>query len=318
MKKTLIAIASLSTLAGVAHAQSSVTVYGRVDQSIRQSVDAVSRKEIANGSGSRLGFRGAEDLGNGLKAIFQIEHRFDADTGAQSSTAFWHGKSIVGLEGSFGKVTLGREENAAYLLSQSVADPWSTDTVARIADTITRPSGVSNQRYSNSINYMGTFGDFTAGAQYSLREDAAAPVVNNPYAIGFAYKGGPIVLGFGYENPGAENDNWLTVNGSYAIGDLRLGAFFGTGHLANDQKIQSWLASAVYKLGSGELRAAYGQRKNKDLTANQYLNKRAALGYHYALSKRTTLYTDLAHENKDNMTAGNKKTGWDFGIKHNF
>ncbi len=313
MKRTLIAIAGLSALAGVAHAQSSVTVYGRVDQSIRQRAGEVERKEVANGSGSRLGFRGVEDLGNGLKAVFQLEHRFNADDGTNPNTAFWHGKSVVGLEGSFGKVTIGREENAAYLLSQSVGDPWGTDTVA---DNGTIVRGTGNQRYSNSINYMGTFGGaFTLGAQISAPEGSTE---DRPYALGAAYKAGPIVLGIGYENPGDADDNWLTVNGSYAFGDLRIGALYGTGHNTTDQEVQSWLVSAVYKLGAGELRAAVGRRKNEDAATNPVLDKHIVLGYHYALSKRTTLYTDVARETRDINPANAKKTGWDFGIKHNF
>ena len=120
-------LAALALLGGTAaHAQSSVTVYGRVDLSLAQQADAVKNKEIRNGSGSRLGFRGVEDLGGGLSAVFQIEHRFDADTSAAKDAAkngpFWEGKSIVGLEGGFGRLTLGREDNAAYTLSQLVAD----------------------------------------------------------------------------------------------------------------------------------------------------------------------------------------------------
>ena len=69
-------------------------------------------------------------LGGGLQALFNIEHRYNADTGAISSAArFWHGRSIVGLQGGFGQVVLGREYSTAFLQSQLVADPWGWDNV---------------------------------------------------------------------------------------------------------------------------------------------------------------------------------------------
>lgn len=163
MKRQLIAAAVLSTLAGVAAAQSNVTVYGRVDLSVAQQAAAPDNKEVRNGSGSRLGFRGTEDLGNGLKAVFQIEHRFNADEGTQSNaTRFWEGKSIVGLEGSFGRLTLGREENPAYTYAQTVADPWGTDTVASNGSIIN--GRIGSTRYSNSVNYRFAAQGLTFGA----------------------------------------------------------------------------------------------------------------------------------------------------------
>ena len=110
MKKSLLALAVLGTLAGAAAAQSSVTLYGRVDLSVARNL-GTDYIVMQNGSGSRLGVRGVEDLGGGLKATFNIEHRFQADNGVASPTAnaaaaaprFWHGRSIVGLQGNFGE-----------------------------------------------------------------------------------------------------------------------------------------------------------------------------------------------------------------------
>jgi len=82
MKKSLIAFAALATIAGTASAQSSVTLYGRVDLSVGKYA-GTEAKTMTNGSGSRFGVRGVEDLGGGLSAFFNIENRYDADTGAQ-------------------------------------------------------------------------------------------------------------------------------------------------------------------------------------------------------------------------------------------
>lgn len=328
MKKSLLALAVLGTAAGAASAQSSVTVYGRVDLSFAQRADSVEDKEIRNGSGSRLGFRGVEDLGGGLKALFQFEHRFNADTGTQSTNNFWEGKSVVGLEGAFGRVLLGREENPAYTYGQTPADPWGTDTVA--ANTTIINGGIGTTRYSDSVNYRFSAAGFTFGAQIA---EAATnvpatsgattgnPAEDKPYSVGLGYAAGPFAVGIGYENPADTDDNWTSGFVSYNLGFLKLGGFYGSGKNAAAQKIESYLVSATAPIGGGELRASYGERKNKNLATNQKLDKQFGLGYHYALSKRTTIYADYVNENRDgidNAVPSRESNGYDLGIKHNF
>jgi predicted porin len=312
-----LALALAAAFSGSAFAQSSVTVYGRVDLSVAQQADAVKNNEVRNGSGSRLGFRGTEDLGSGLKAVFHIEHRFNADDGTQSKAAFWDGKAIVGLEGGFGRVTLGREDNPAYALSQIVADPWGTDTVASNSSIINGRIGTN--RYSNGVNYRFSASGFTFGAQVA-EADGNTPVSGvaekRPYSLGGAWTNGPIVVGIGYENPADEDDYWATINGSYSFGFVKLGAFFGTGRNGSDQKARSYLVSATAPIGQGELRASYGELKNT--STDVILDRQVSLGYHYALSKRTTIYADVTHEGRDNIPDNLKSTGYDIGIKHNF
>ncbi len=104
MKKSLLALAVLGAFASAASAQSSVTMYGRVDLSVGKPIGTAS-KGLFNGSGSRLGMRGVEDLGGGLKGIFNIETRFDADTGAAQNFGLttanparycWFGQPFLG------------------------------------------------------------------------------------------------------------------------------------------------------------------------------------------------------------------------------
>ncbi len=320
MKKSVLALAALGAFAGAASAQSSVTVYGRVDMSLAQQADAVANREMRAGSGNRLGFRGVEDLGGGLKAVFQIEHRFNADTGTQNNAnAFWHGKSIVGLEGSFGRVTLGREENAAYLLGQAGADPWGgTDTVA--ANTFVN-GRIGAQRYNNSINYAISRGGLQFGAQLAETNDntpAGGVAEDRPYSLGLAYKTGGFHVGVGYEDPADKDDHWASVFLAYNFGAFKIGGFYGSGKNVNAQKHEAYLLQATARVGAGELRATYGELKNKSLAANNVLDKQFGLGYHYALSKRTTVYADVTNENRDNIPGDRKKTGYDIGLKHNF
>ncbi|HET7866447.1 MAG TPA: porin, partial [Burkholderiaceae bacterium] len=125
MKRSLL-IAALSTLAaGSALAQSSVTVYGRFNTSIENQDDGTNDKWLMRNNGSRLGFRGTEDLGGGLKAGFTLEHRFNSDNGASTNgTAFWGGagESSVNLSGKFGMVKAGHYTSEAYFATSDVTD----------------------------------------------------------------------------------------------------------------------------------------------------------------------------------------------------
>lgn len=322
MKKSLLALAALTAFAGAASAQSSVTMYGRVDLSIGKGAGS-DAKQMTNGSGSRLGLRGTEDLGGGLTALFNIEHRFNADTGAVSSTTrFWTGRSIVGLQGGFGQIVFGREYTTAFLQSQLVADPWGWDTVVSgfmgngLNNTITG-GGIAAVRNDSSVTYKISAGGFTFGAQIAEATDAITNVPNKPVNFAVNYAGGPLYVAFGYERTGAEaadTADWMTINASYNFGAFKVGGLYGKGNTAAGADHQSYLLTATAPMGAGEFRASYGQLKNK--TADLTAAKGFGLGYHYSMSKRTTLYVDIM-QNKADTVVGSS-TGYDVGIKHNF
>jgi predicted porin len=320
MKKSLIALAALGAFAGAASAQSSVTLYGRVDLSINKGA-GTAQKAINNGSGSRFGVRGVEDLGGGMAAIFQIEHRFSADTGGfADSSRMWGGRSIVGLRGGFGQVLLGREYTTAFLQSQLVADPWGWDTVVSGTpgtglNQLITGGAIARVRNDSSLTYNVSASGFNFGAQIAEATDTINNFQNKPINFALSYSAGPLVFGFGYERTGQEaaaTAKWTTVNASYNLGAVRLGAFFGTGNTAANAKHRSYLVSAVAPMGAGEFRASFGKLTNR--TANRDAAKGFGVGYHYSLSKRTTIYADLVR----NTALTTEKAGYDFGIKHNF
>lgn len=317
MKKSLIALAALGAFAGAASAQSSVTLYGRVDLSIQKPV-GTDQKGIANGSGSRFGVRGVEDLGGGLKGIFQIEHRYNADTGAMSDASrMWGGRSIVGASGGFGQVLLGREYTTAFLMSQLVADPWGWDTVAANLTSAITGGAIARVRNDSSITYNVGGGGFGFGFQMAEATDTINKFQKKPMNFAVNYRGGPLSVGLGYERTGQEaaaSAKWTTFNAAYNLGGITLGGFYGTGNTAANADHRSYMLTAKGAMGAGEWRAAYGKLENK--TANVDAAKGFALGYHYSLSKRTTLYTDFVRNT--GVLAGTEKTGYDFGIKHNF
>jgi predicted porin len=142
-------------------------------------------------------------------------------------------------------------------------------------------------------------------------------VPNRPVNFALSYAAGPLVAGFGYERTGAEaaeTAKWTTFNLSYNFGSFKLGGLYGTGDTAAGAEHQSYLLTATAPIGAGEFRFSYGQLKNK--TADVTAAKGFGIGYHYSLSKRTTLYGDISRNNADVISGS--QTGYDIGIKHNF
>jgi predicted porin len=314
MNKSLIALATLAAFAGAASAQSSVTLYGRVDLSIGKN-SGNAAKVLQNGSGSRFGVRGVEDLGGGMSGIFQIEHRYAADTGGFSDASrMWGGRSIVGLRGGFGQVLLGREYTTAFLMSQLAGDPWGWDTVVSGGSSIPVTGlGIARVRNDSSLTYNVSAGGLAFGAQIAEATDTINNFQNKPVNFAVSYTGGPLFAAFGYERTGFEaaaTEKVMTGNLQYNFGSFKLGGLLGKGTTAANASHKSFNLYAVATMGQGEFRAAVGQLKRNGTAVNQS----TALGYHYSLSKRTTIYADFVNNSK----AATSKAGYDFGIKHNF
>jgi predicted porin len=161
---------------GTASAQNSVTVYGIVDAAIdyNTNVDAEGRSRVwmpSLGGGmfpSRLGFKGTEDLGGGLKAIFLLENGFYIDSGSNGQNRLFGRQAWVGLSGNWGQLTFGRNYNMIYnsMLEVDIVGPSNYGLGAI-------DPAIPNGRSDNSIAYKGTFQGFTVGATYSLGRDVS-------------------------------------------------------------------------------------------------------------------------------------------------
>jgi predicted porin len=200
MKKSLVALAALAAVA--AHAQSSVQVYGLVDAGVRNDnnvasttapIVSTSLTNFANGvlNTSRFGFKGAEDLGAGMKANFVLESGLNAGTGAssQSSTLFDR-RAAVGLSGDFGKIDLGRNTTFEYDLTAGyVTDPLGQELVNQNQNTAYKAtpinplgligSGLATVRRDNAIKYVYSNSGISAGLMYSLGGIAGNSTANN-------------------------------------------------------------------------------------------------------------------------------------------
>jgi predicted porin len=346
MKKSLLALAALTAFTGAVSAQSNVTLYGRVDLAINESLGR-DGQAMYNGSGSRLGLRGSEDLGGGLAAVFNLEHRFNADTGVSggdpradvtAAARFWHGRSIVGLKGGFGQVVLGREYTTAFLGSQLINDPWGYDTVVSDVSGAINSGGIGKVRNDSSITYNLSMAGFNFGAQYAEATDAITNVANNPMNMSVGYAGGPFSANFGWEVTGEETGGnkgeVFSLGGGFNFGAFKIGGSYVWGTVGNSttrtangpsattgalitagSDVKAFSITGTMVLGQGELRAMWGEREFSNVGGKSVKDISAfGVGYHYALSKRTTIYTDYVMNTKRD----NFDSGYDFGIKHNF
>lgn len=365
MKKSLLALAVLGAFAGAASAQSSVTIYGVVDLAVQKSNGGNTYSpgvcEVPNSSNacgplgtkawklqqstaSRLGFRGTEDLGGGLSAQFQIEHRFTPDDGA-SGSIFWGGRSYVQLtSAAAGSVYLGREYSPFFWLAAK-SDPFGLDGVGQFtgfvyglagthetnmgADGL--PDGNPAGRHTNGIGYKSpNLGGLTVNAAVGLGEGSTT--LNRDAGINVEYTGGPIYAGIGYgKKTGTDTDSdgnsLINVAGAYDFGVAKLmGYFVRTKTGFNSEATNKFfLIGATAPLGPGLLKVGFGQLTHDPAGAGDDKTKvkKFAIGYNYNLSKRTNLYLDLSTANDDlevGFDGNNSKnsTAYAFGLRHTF
>jgi predicted porin len=177
MKKHLIIAAALSASAGMASAQGSVTVYGLIDAAFSRTTnvnaagDAVVRMPtVAGEHGSRLGFKGTEDLGNGTQALFVLESGFGPDDGTSAQGRRLFGRqAYVGLAGRYGTLTFGRVytmTNVAMLKSDLLG--------TNLFGVGSLDATIPNSRSDNTVAYLGTWSGFTVGATYSTGRDTSS------------------------------------------------------------------------------------------------------------------------------------------------
>lgn len=310
MKKHALVLAALAAVTGSAWSQSTVTVYGRLDLGVGKPLGSAD-KQVMDAAGSRLGFRGVEDLGGGLKAMFGFEHRFNPDTGTANAT-FWQGYSTVGLASdTLGRINIGRQYTPAFSLIQNQIDPFGGDTVAQVRDVGMRVGGVTKVRVADSIRYdYGAAGFNVAASIAESQQPGALAGPDRPLSIAASYEAGPLFVGAGFEDPANANDKQWNVGARYAFSALTLSAGYAKGTTAANLDAKGFVLGASYRLGATELMAAFGQHKLAGATVNSKLG----LGVHHKLSKRTKLYVDFGRDSK----LATQKTGYDLGIFHNF
>ena len=357
MKKTLIALAVLAS-AGVASAQSSVTLFGVVDVSVvRSSGSLASKTQVTNNGigANQIGFRGVEDLGGGLYAGFWLEAWVNTDNGtglatntnnqttgaAGSGGLTFNRRSTVSLGGAWGELRLGRDYTPSYWNIANF-DPWGNLGIAKSLTTevaITGPTGV---RASNSISYLyggqafnatsrGGADGLAVALMYYMGENASGTATSNDgngYSGRVGYQAGPwnVAIATGRAKYAAGDVKQTNFGGAYDFGVVKL-----TGHYARDkngtQSAKGYLLGASAPIGAvGQLRASYSQYRIN--TAGDPTVKKLGLGYVHNLSKRTALFATIAQSRNSggasfsmygSATAPNGTSrAYEAGIRHIF
>jgi predicted porin len=316
MNKSLIAAAVLATLGSAAFAQSSVQIYGRVNETIeRQKVGNGKNDWVMQNNASRIGFKGSEDLGGGLKAGFQLEHGFNLETGRQTQSAFWARQSEVNLGGGFGMVRLGNFTSEAYYATSDYVGLHNHET-GTSADAFYAYLGRNTGKVAYRTPSLGG-----ATVEGAVTEGGAG---NRTFDLAANYDLGSLHLGAGYEKntPTDKSANQFALRALYELGAFTFGGYvqrdkdgFGDG-LGNRTTLR---ASAMYTLGNSEFHlnlgraGAYSKRVGSlGDSANQY-----TVGYNYNLSKRTkvySFYTKVA----DKGTLYGDFSSIAVGVRHNF
>jgi len=307
-----LAFALCAAAAAPAFAQSSVTVYGRLNQTVEnQKAGTGSAIWRLSNNSSRIGFKGTEDLGGGLKAGFQIEHGFSPDTGVAGSP-FWGRQSEVNLGSSnFGTVRLGNFTSEAYYATADYISMHNHDTGSS-SDALYAYIGQN----TNKVAYHSpTF----SGATFDISRTLGEGTGQVSYDLAANWANGPLQLGAGFERNSTTKQRQFAVRGLYEFGAFVVGAYvqrdkdaFATGNRTNIR------LSGMYTMGVTELHLNFGKAGKTGSVADSGANQVTA-GVNYNLSKRTKVYG--YYTRLSDGAAG--LYGGDFrsiatGIRHNF
>ena len=316
MKKSLIALAVLG-LSGAAMAQSSVTLYGVADAGIGKieagsglanpANDASDKTEFISGSmmnngTSRLGVRGVEDLGGGLKAGFQFETGLDLDNGG-SSGAFWSRQANIWLGGNWGTVKLGRQFTPSYLTT-STFELTGAALYSVLANTY-KFAGIG-RRANSAFTYMTpNFGGFTAGVAYVTKTDLAKPKA--AYDLGLMYANGPIGVGVSVNKFSTSKTNYQ-AGAKYSFGNFALAGSYT--QASNEAKAvrRGFGIGGSANFGAFALTVDLTRDTKNEWTGKKYTN--GVVEAKYALSKRSFVYGAFLRLDDTN--------NYGIGVRHNF
>ena len=337
MKKSLIAVAVLGAFAGVASAQSSVTLFGIVDLSANYSKNGSTTLKSMDSNqlnSNRLGFRGTEDLGGGLIAGFWLEGGMTNDTGNAGGLTFTRRSTLSLTSAKLGEIRLGRDYTNTFLTAATY-DAYGANGFGSVVNLYASSvaglgSGATTAvRANNMIGYF--LPDGLGGVYGSAQVAAGEGVTGNKYAGGrLGWAAGPIDVSASY----SETD--VAAANKYKVANIGASYDFGVVKLIGllDQrkfgalKYNIYSISASVPLGQGEFRAAYSSGNAKGTGIDADDAKLFGLEYIYNLSKRTALYTQYGRlENKGasaisligaGSALGTTSTGYGAGVRHSF
>lgn len=318
MRKLFPAVALAAALPATALAQSGVTLYGIADAGIGWSDgDASGGKgtmvvESGYQATSRIGIRGSEDLGAGLKAVFNLESGIKLDTGESDATGFWQRRAVVGLAGSFGEIVFGRDYTPGYK-SAGLTDVMSYGLYGNWASFHTGANGITI-RASNGIHYTGRLGAVTLRAAWAEGEVSTPGSSGDVYGVAADYKSGPLVLqGYYQEINNAAGDavKQAGLGAAYRFDGFRLTLSWGLADNARGirtathiRKTQGFGLGAGIRVGVGEVLAQVIRLDRSIVAGGDAKATVFGIAYVHPLSKRTNLYANIG------MTKNNRNAAF--------
>jgi general bacterial porin, GBP family len=363
-KKTLFFAAATAAVAGSAQAQSNVTLYGLIDAGVSYVSNEVANNSSVQPDGhltggkamvgmtsgnlqpSRWGLRGAEDLGGGLKAVFNLESGFNVMNGNTTTSSLFNRQAFVGLSSNqYGTLTLGRQYDSMidYVAPLSATGSWGGTYFAHPGDddNLNSTFSINNSIKYQSANYSG----FSLSGLYGFSNQAGGFTNNRAYSVGAGYTYAGLRLGASYLQiqglnsgntngavqdlptfttanlPGIQNQRTWGFGGSYAFGPAVVGTVF------TQSRFQDKIADASVRYNNIEVNARYDftpvfymgaaytyTQALRNTPASGSTNNRSShwnqfgLLADYSLSKRTDLYATSVFQIGASNTAGTNST----------
>ena len=334
--KLILAILAAGALPG-AFAQSTQKLYGVMDAGFSysngNSAGALTSLESGIESGPRLGLKGEEELGDGLRAIYVLEAGININDGTSGQGGRLFGRqAFAGFSGVWGTTTMGRQYTPIFLAYDSI-DPFNTGTTGDMTTLFGRNSGFASidTRMDNAIVYSSpvTTGNFSASVAYSFGGQSGDVSADSQSGLSLRYLNGPVKVVYAYH----EMNNASSLIDTSTYKSHFLGSVVDAGkvrlHLAFDQttqgegyKSQSYLLGFTLPSGQDSFFGDYKYTENRHagaMNSGQY-----ALGYNYYLSRHTNLYAAVSYTLNDadssvnTDVAGKSVTRVQLGLRHIF
>ena len=339
MNKKLFALAIVSA-ASAASAQSSLTLYGVVDASVESGKAGVTVTRVStdNLASSGFGQECTEDLGGGLKEVFNLEASLKTDTGAADSSRFFGRQAWVGVSGGFGELRLGRTDSSigALVGNSSILGAQEYDDF-KIAGTW---AGGTYRRVDNAVTYVmpKLVEGLSAQVQYAtngLGAEASGDKTGRLYGLNTQYTSGAFGAGLGYlyakaDAAGDKRNKARLVYLSYDFGAAKLTGYYNRDS-SSDTAFKSrrlWGARVDVPLGSAFNLQASVSRAEKSPNVDNDKATIVALKGIYSLSKRTSVYalaTTVSNDDNVNYAVGGvvgvngeRSSGLAVGVSHKF
>ena len=339
MNKKLIAAAIGAAVVAAPSAFAESVVYGKMHTSVNMNDSSVANSDnyTVTSNASRLGFKGSEDLGNGLKAIYQIEFGISSDGGPAQTNPNTGPRTpidnqrntFIGLAGDWGTVVVGRHDTPAKIAFYASGNERLGDSILDLNSGV---AGVFTEvRASNAIAYVSpSFAGFTAAAAIVPGEETGANSSNNladHASFGVMYSGFGLKASVGYEilddqalGGSGKDQEMIQAGASYTFNNFSVGAQYETddnrGAVTNAD-YEAWCLTAKATFGNNAVSAIYTTSESKNPAGVTTSDTDGwGLAAEHNFSKRTKVYVAYATEDED--VGNSDQDSFSIGMIHDF